>query len=148
MAESSQGSYPMSTIFASISAALDTRLSTMASLPQVAWQNVVYKPVSGVLYLRPTILPAPTQQAGLGDIGLDEYQGIYQIDIFAAVGGGRGAAEAQADLIGDHFKRGTSLTSGGINVRLRDVSRAAGVVDGDRFAISISINYMAHTPPR
>jgi len=104
--------------------------------------------VSGVLYLRPTLLPAPTQQAGLGNTGLDEYQGIYQVDIFAAVGGGRASAEAQADLIGDHFKRGTSLTSAGTIVRLRDVSRTAGIVDGDRFAIAISINYMAHTPPR
>ena len=138
----------MSTIFASISAALDGRLNTLASLPPVAWQNVAYEPTSGVLYLRPTLLPAPTQQAGLGDAGLDENQGIYQIDIFAAVGGGRGVAEAQADLISDHFKRGTSLTSAGTNVRLRDVSRTAGIVDGDRFAISISINYMAHTPPR
>lgn len=138
----------MSTVFASISAALDARLNAMAALPPVAWQNVSFTPTSGVLYLRPTLLPAPTVQAGLGDIGLDAYQGIYQIDIFAAVGGGRGLAEAQADLIGDQFKRGTSLTSGGISVRLRDVSRTAGIVDGDRFAISISINYLAHTPPR
>jgi hypothetical protein len=138
----------MSTVFANISSALDARLNTLASSPPVAWQNITYTPLSGVLYLRPTLLPAPTQQAGLGDNGLDEYQGIYQIDIFAAVGGGRGTAEAKADLISDHFKRGTSLVSSGTYVRLRDVSRSAGVVDGDRFAISISIKYMAHTPPR
>ena len=138
----------MSTVFANISSALDGRLNTLASLPPVAWQNTGYAPVSGVLYLRPTLLPAQTRQSGLGDAGLDEHQGIYQIDIFAAVGGGRGVAEGQADLISDHFKRGTSLASGGISVRLRDVSRTTGIVEGDRFAISITINYMAHTPPR
>jgi hypothetical protein len=138
----------MSTVFSDISHALDAHLGVMAALPPVAWQNVSYAPVSGVLYLRPTLLPAPTRQAGLGDAGLDEYQGVYQVDVFAAVGGGREVAEAQADVIGDHFKRGTSLVRGTTSLRLRDVSRTAGTIDGDRFAISISINYLAYLPPR
>ena len=89
-----------------------------------------------------------TIQAGLGTSGLDEYVGIYQIDIFAPAGKGRSEAEIKADSVADHFKRGTDLSSNGKTIRLGNVSRNAGIRSEDRFIISISINYMAHVTPR
>ena len=134
----------MSTVFSDISAALDTRLSTLFRSPPVAWENIAYKPIKNKLYLRPTHLPSATVQAGLGTAGIDGYSGLYQIDVFAIAGKGRGEAEAKADAIADHFKRGTDL----LYVRLGDVSRNAGLIDEDRFVISVTINYMAHVAPR
>ena len=138
----------MSTVFADISSALDSRLDTLTGQTPIAWENTAYIPVKDTLYLRPTILPALTIQAGLGTSGLDEYVGIYQIDIFAPAGKGRGEAEIKADAVADHFKRGTDLSKNGKTVRLGDVSRNSGIKDEDRFIISISINYMAHVTPR
>mgnify|MGYP003646012283 FL=1 len=138
----------MSTVFADISSALDSRLNTLTGQSPIAWENTAYIPVKDTLYLRPTILPASTIQAGLGTSGLDEYVGIYQIDIFAPAGKGRGEAEIKADAVADHFKRGTDLSKNGKTVRLGDVSRNSGIKDEDRFIISISINYMAHVTPR
>jgi hypothetical protein len=138
----------MSTVFADISSALDSRLNTLTGQSPIAWENTAYIPVKDTLYLRPTILPASTIQAGLGTSGLDEYIGIYQIDIFAPAGKGRGEAEIKADAVADHFKRGTDLSKNGKTVRLGDVSRNSGIKDEDRFIISISINYMAHVTPR
>ena len=79
----------MSTIFADISSALDSRLNNLAGSSPIAWENTVFTPVKDTLYLRPTILPALTTQAALGTSGIDEYIGIYQIDIFAPSGKGR-----------------------------------------------------------
>ena len=138
----------MSTVFADISSALDSRLNTLTGQSPIAWENTAYIPVKDTLYLRPTILPALTIQAGLGTSGLDEYVGIYQIDIFAPAGKGRGEAEIKADAVADHFKRGTDLSKNGKTVRLGNVSRNSGIRDEDRFIISISINYMAHVTPR
>ena len=138
----------MSTVFADISSALDSRLNTLTGQSPIAWENTAYIPVKDTLYLRPTILPASTIQAGLGTSGLDEYVGIYQIDIFAPAGKGRGEAEIKADAVADHFKRGTDLSKNGKTVRLGDVSRNSGIKDEDRFIISISINYRAHVTPR
>lgn len=138
----------MSTVFADISSALDSRLNTLTGQSPIAWENTAYIPVKDTLYLRPTILPASTIQAGLGTSGLDKYVGIYQIDIFAPAGKGRGEAEIKADAVADHFKRGTDLSKNGKTVRLGDVSRNSGIKDEDRFIISISINYMAHVTPR
>ena len=138
----------MSTVFADISSALDSQLNTLTGQSPIAWENTAYIPVKDTLYLRPTILPALTIQAGLGTSGLDEYVGIYQIDIFAPAGKGRGEAEIKADAVADHFKRGTDLSKNGKTVRLGDVSRNSGIRSEDRFIISLSINYMAHVTPR
>ena len=138
----------MSTVFADISSALDTRLNALSGNIPTAWENTAFIPTKDVLYLRPSLLPAPTIQAALGVNGIDEYIGIYQIDIFAPAGKGRGEAEIKADSVADHFKRGTDLSSNGKTIRLGNVSRNAGIRSEDRFIISISINYMAHVTPR
>jgi hypothetical protein len=138
----------MSTVFADVSAALDSRLNSFSGGDPVAWQNTQFTPANGTLYLRPSVLPADTEQIGMGTTGLDEHAGVYQIDIFAMAGDGRGAAEVKADAVADHFKRGTDLLYNGVYVRLGNVSRNQGIVNGDRFVISLSINYTAHTAPR
>jgi hypothetical protein len=138
----------MSTVFADISSALDSRLNALSGSAPIAWENTVFIPVKDTLYLRPTILPASTIQAALGTSGIDEYIGIYQIDIFAPSDKGRGEAETKADAVADHFKRGTDLSNNGKTIRLGNVSRNSGIRSEDRFIISISINYMAHVTPR
>lgn len=138
----------MSTTFADISGALDSRLDAFTGSDPVAWPNTPYKPVKDTLFLRPTVLPATAAQSGLGASGLDTHTGIYQIDVFAATGDGRGAAEVKADALADHFKRGTDLTYNGLTVRLGNVSRSSGVVNDDRFVISLSVNYLVHATPR
>ena len=56
----------MSTVFADISSALDTRLNTLLGQTPIAWENTAFAPIKDVLYLRPYILPAATIQAALG----------------------------------------------------------------------------------
>ena len=138
----------MTTTFSDISAALDSQLNTLTGSSPIAWPSTVFKPTKSTLYLRGTNLPASTEQAGLGTNGLDEHLGIYQVDVYAPAGKGRGPAEVKADAIADHFKRGTDLLYNGVTVRLGNVSRNAGIIDDDRYVISVSINYSAHVAPR
>jgi hypothetical protein len=138
----------MTTTFTDIASSLDARLNTLAGSAPIAWPNTVFKPTKGTLYLRANNLPAATEQAGLGTSGIDAHIGIYQVDVFAPLGKGRGTAEAKADAIANHFKRGTDLSYNGVAVRLGNVSRNAGITEDDRFVISVSINYMAHVAPR
>jgi len=137
----------MSTPFLNISSALDQKLLSLGSDP-IAWQNVSFVPTSAEVYLRPTNLAGATRQAGLGNNGIDEYTGIYQVDVFATAGNGRNSAEAKADAVANHFKRGTDLVYNDVTVRLGNVSRTSGTTEEDRFVISVSINYMAHVAPR
>ena len=132
--------------FTDISAALDARTNSL-SLP-TAWENIAFQPVTGTLYIRPTLMPADTVQAGLGSSGLDEHLGIYQIDIIASGSTGKGEATIKADAIADHFKRGLVLTYNGVNVRLSKTSRGVGKRDEAFFVIPIFITYKVFTQPR
>lgn len=137
----------MSSDFLDISSALDNHMSGITSYP-IAWENTVYTPIIGGTFFKPSILPVSTEQAGLGSAGLDEHIGIYQVDVYTEAGKGRRDSELNADAVANHFKRGTSLTYNGIVVRLGDISRSAGIIDGDRYVVSVSINYSAHVAPR
>ena len=136
------------TVFADISAALDVQLSIMAGVPPVAWANIPFTPVSGTLYIRPHVLPNNTAQAAAGSTGIDRHEGIYQVDVLAPAGRGKKEATEMADLVANHFARGTTLAYNGTNVRLGSVSRTSGEVDEDRFVINVSIEYFTHTAPR
>lgn len=134
--------------FANISGALDSHLNSMAGLPPVAWENQNYSPTQGTLYLRPTIIPGDTLQAGLGDAGIDEHIGLYQVDVFAEAGVGKGAAVVMADTVADQFSRGTVLSLNGVDVRIVSTSRGVGTVDGGWFIVPVTVSYQSFTQPR
>lgn len=135
----------MSTHFTDIAGALRARLSTLTSLPPVAWENINYTPSSTTLYLRPTILPAPTAQASLGDSGRDLHEGIFQIDVFIPDGSGR---STWPDSIADHFKRGTILTQNGVTVRIKNASIGTAFKDENFYQVPVTIDYQSFTSAR
>lgn len=135
-------------IFVDISAALDKHLNDMPGVPDVAWENKKFTPKLDALYLRPTLLPADTIQAALGDNGTDENKGIYQVDIFAKAGTGKKESIDMADLIANRFKRGTYLTYNDRVIRIKNVSRRVGANTDGWYMIPIEINYIAHTEAR
>jgi hypothetical protein len=136
-------------IFADIDTALDTQLGALLPLPAIAWENKTYTPALGTLYLRPTSLPGEVVQASLGDNGQDQNVGVYQVDVFAKPNTGKKAAIVQADLVADHFKRGTLLTHNSRSVRIRSVRRKVGTNNSDGwFMITIEITYISFTQPR
>jgi hypothetical protein len=134
--------------FAGVSAALSGHLNAMTNKPPVAWENASYKPVEGVTFIRETILPSDTIQGSLGSTGYDQHLGVYQVDVFAPAGKGKGEAIQMADSIADHFKRGTDLTHNGVTVRLGNVSRRSGLRDGSWWIVPVSIRYSSITEPR
>lgn len=138
----------MSTFFTDISAALSGRLNTLTGGTPVAWENADYTPTDGVMFLRETLLSGDTNQTSLGNDGYDEHLGVYQIDVFAPKGGGKGEAITKADAIADHFKRGTTLTYNSADVRIRTVSRAGFGYDENWIILSINVEYFAHTAAR
>lgn len=135
----------MSTFFNDIETALMTRLTTMSSLPPVAWPNIEYSPNATTLYLEPNVLPADTAQASLGATGKDLTNGIFQIDVVIPAGTGRSAIP---DIVADHFARGTTLSYNGTNVKVRTVSISPSRLEGSWFRMPVTINYFTYTEAR
>ena len=123
---------------------LDDYLTANPGTFEIAWPNSKTKEYDSE-YVRPTFLPGDTAQSGMGSTGLDETNGIYQIDIFTKKGAGRSQI---FDIIADLYKRGQTLTSGSANVRLRGPSIGASRYEGDWFITPITVNWQVYTEAR
>lgn len=135
-------------VFIDLSAALDGRLNSMASLPPVAWENKKYDPVKGTLYLRPTLLPGDTVGGTLSATGSDENVGVYIVDVFSPADGGKNEAVTMADNIADQFKPVTELTYNGRLVRCISVSRGSAIVGDGWYNIPVRVRYHSFTDKR
>jgi hypothetical protein len=108
----------------------------------IAWPNKAF--VSSGTYLRPWLLPAPTEAMTLSAAGPNDYRGIFQVSVFAAVDAGPTAPLETASAIAAHFKRGTRLTRDGINVWMDDPSWVGPMIqEPDVLQLPVSVPYRA-----
>lgn len=142
----------MSTAFFDIQAALDSSMNTLAGATPVAWQypgeGGPYKPVTGTLFLRPTHLPGNTSQAEASSAGKNFATGIYQVDVIAPLDSSQKTMIDWADDIADTFKRGTTHSYNGVNVRIRSASVGNGTRDGAWIVLPVTISYFVYTAAR
>lgn len=126
-----------------IRAALEKHLLGLTPAMATAFENVAFTPVAGTPYQRLSLLTNKPDNSTMGQSGYFEI-GIFQITICAPLGTGPAAAEARAQLIRAHFRRGTSLVESGVTVIITDTpSVSPSMVDADRFNIPISIAFQA-----
>ena len=126
-----------------VRAALETKLNGMTPALPTSWENIPYIPVAGTAYQEAYVLPATPDNPTLGD-GFYREQGIFQITLLYPLQAGTATAAARAQLIRTTFKRGTSMVSGAVTVRVdRTPEISPGRVDGDRFSIPVKIRFFA-----
>lgn len=127
----------------SVRAALQTKLNAIPGGIPVAWENVDYTPIAGTPYQAAYVIPAEPENPTMGDDYYRE-QGIFQISLFYPIQNGTLTCETRAELIRTTFKRGESMTSGSVTVRINKTPEISqGRVDGDRWMIPIKIRYFA-----
>jgi hypothetical protein len=111
---------------------------------QVAWENAPFTPPSGI-YLRAFLLRAATTSHDLEGVNR-RYQGVFQVNVVAPVGGGSGAPEALAQEIEALFPQNLRLTEGGRTVMvIAPMAMRAPLQDDDRYTIPVSLRYRADT---
>lgn len=126
-----------------IQKALEIHLSGFQS-QNVAWENIEFNPVDGTSYLRPVFMPSEPSQASLGTSGLNRKIGIFQVSVVHPLMDGSGPAAAKADAIVNHFKRGTTLTQDGLNIRIAKAWRGPGLTQGKWYTIPVSVSWYAY----
>ena len=128
---------------ASVRIALENKLNAMTPALSTAWENVPFTPVSGTPYQAAYLLPATPANPTMGD-GYYREQGIFQVTLMYPLQAGPKTAADRAELIRAAFKRGTSMTSGGITTIIeRTLEIGQGRVDGDRWALPVKIRWYA-----
>ena len=128
---------------ASVRIALESKLNAMTPALSTAWENVPFTPVTGTPYQMVFLLPATPANPTMGD-GYYREQGIFQVTLMYPLQAGPKTAADRAELIRAAFKRGTSMTSGGITTIIeRTPEIGQGRVDGDRWMQIVRIRWFA-----
>lgn len=129
---------------ASIRKALETRLAALSPAVATQYEGVAFQPVNGTPYQRANLLPGQPDNSEQGSQNYLEV-GVFQVTLCYPLANGTGDVGARAELLRQHFKRGTTMTQDGINVIvIRTPAVAAGYPDGDRYKVPVSITYQAH----
>jgi len=127
----------------SVRIALESELNTIIPALATAWENVPYTPVIGTPYQSVYLLPAMPDNPTMGTEFYRE-RGIFQVSLFYPIQTGPAAAATRAQLIRTTFKRGISMTSNGVTVRIdRTPEIGQGRLDGDRWHVPVKISWFA-----
>lgn len=126
-----------------ICAALEKKFQALSPQLPTAFENVSFAPVVGQTYQRVNqLINKPLDHAITLDI--TEWRGILQVTICSPLNEGRGAGQARAQAIADHFTPPQTLTETGVRVELLSTPAiASGFKDEDRWCIPVSIPWSA-----
>jgi len=131
----------MASIYDDIRAALEVRLTGIADLPEVAWENLTFSPTTGQSFVKPRLVPTVREPAVRGLNPQQYYQGIFRVDCFVPEGLGPRAADDLADKIIDAFEATTDVTNGSTIVSIRYAEREQGMPDGAFFMVPVNIGW-------
>jgi hypothetical protein len=126
--------------------ALDKHLAGMTgALANTIYENETREaPADAAMpYQKCFLLPA---QPDNSVVGAGEYcaMGVFQVSLMYPLGNGPGDAATQAELLRSRFKRGTTITEGGLNVQVTHTPQIArGFEDAGRWHVPVSVRWQA-----
>ena len=131
----------MASIYDNIRVVMETTLSNIVGIPDIAWENLTFTPTTTESFVKPRLIPTIRRPAVQGSNPQMYYQGIYRVDCFVPEGLGPAAADDLADLVIEAFEAATDLSVSGTIVSIRYAEREQGIVDNGHFVIPVNIGW-------
>ena len=128
--------------FKAIQLALDSRLRQISLPWQIAWENIAFKPTPGTPWIRPTVLNADSDRLNLD--GIQNNQGIYQIDAFYPASKGVGSLLDAIDSIYELFSNDQVLYFDNREIKISTVSKKPSTIDDIWFKGSVEIGFYSY----
>jgi Bacteriophage related domain of unknown function len=125
----------------SIKKALEKKLAALTPNISTAYESFSFTPVPNVPYQRVQVIPRKPDNPTMGDSYYRE-NGEFQVFLAYPSNVGTGQVLAQAELVQQHFARGTTITEGSLEVIIPRTPQIAGsTVVGDRIVVPVIIQY-------
>ena len=138
----------MADINRKIRAALETHLSNISGLPDIAYENVTYEPTTGQSYIKVSYIPTLRRPAVRGLNPQQEYRGILAINVYAPEGDGPAACEDIVEKLLEGFEATTDITyndgSDNYTVCIDYAERDIGLTDAPWFLIPVNIGWFIY----
>jgi hypothetical protein len=135
----------MASIYDSIRAALEVKLSNVAGIPTIAYENVSFSPVTGQAFVQPRLIPVTRRPAVRGPNPQQRYDGVFRVFCYVPEGQGPAAADDLANKVIEAFDATTdiSFTSGDttVIVSVDYAERDNGFVDSPWYYVAVNIGW-------
>lgn len=112
----------------------------------LVFANYGYDP-NAEKYVKVDTLPRETDAPFLDFDSALDYGGIYQLSVHTKLNWGETESSNIADAIIAHFKRGTALSSGNVNLRLGQAYRSPPMITDTHYTVVVSVPYRAIIKP-
>lgn len=127
-----------------IRTAFEKKLKDLDNSFQTAYENVSFKPSTGIPYQSLSLIPLEPENPTYGD-NFHREVGIFQVVLCYPIGRGTGPIKTKAEDIKEHFKRTTALTQNNTVVTIDKTPHiGAAYTIGDRYCIPVRISYYAN----
>lgn len=138
----------MSDINRKIRAALETHLSTISGLPDIAYENVPYEPTTGQSFIRVAYMPTVRRPAVRGRNPQQEYRGLLALNVYAPEGSGPAVCEDIVEKLLEGFEATTDITyndgSDDYAVCIDYAERSIGITDAPWYLIPVNIGWFIY----
>jgi hypothetical protein len=134
----------MANITREIRSALESHLSTVASVPQIAYENVKFTPTTGVSYIEVMYLPTSRRPSVRGLNPQQRYDGVFSINCYAPEGNGPADAETIAENVMNSFEATTKITTDTITVYIDYAEVQRGLVDSPWYLVPVNIGWYSY----
>jgi hypothetical protein len=135
----------MADINRKIRAALETHLSTISGLPDIAYENVPYEPTTGQSFIRVAYMPTLRRPAVRGLNPQQEYRGLLALNVYAPEGSGPAVCEDIVEKLLEGFGATTDITyndgSDDYAVCIDYAERSIGITDAPWYLIPVNIGW-------
>lgn len=136
----------MASIYSEIRAALENELSGVTGLPDIAWENVDFKPTTGTSFIRTQFNPTVREPAIRGLNPQQYYQGIFSVYCYCPENEGPSACDDIADLVINAFDATTDInytvdTNTTINLSIRYATRNMGMSNPPWYLTVVDIGW-------
>lgn len=124
-----------------IKKAFEKKLAQMTPAISTAYESVSFTPVTDVAYQRVQLVPRRPENPTMGD---SYYREVGEFQIFLVYPSNKGSAEvlARAELVQQHFARGTTLVEGSTQVIIPSTPQISGsAIMSDRILVPVIVQY-------
>lgn len=127
-----------------IRATLDTALSQVSELPDIAYENAPFEQVAGVPHLRTSFFLTARRPAVRGPNPQHRYQGLYQITVAIPSDIGTGSALEYADLLLTEFDGSSDVVGADVTVSIEYAELGAGVFSEPFYLLPVQVGWYVY----
>lgn len=132
-------------VYNNIRSALEVKLSSIANIPAIYYQNTSFTPTTGTPFISCSLFPTSRRPSEVGSNPFNRYQGLFSISVYTPENKGPKENQDICNLILSAFPAGThELVFDGQLVRIEFTEQLGSFKDSPWFITNINVGWYTY----